>query len=178
MPTSFLMKAELPGQAPSGDSFMVAEDPGKPDISYQRSRNMAAIHGRDTTPERRVRSLLHQLGYRFRLHRRDLPGSPDIVLPKHHTVVFVHGCFWHRHPGCRYTTTPRTRAAFWQSKFRQNVERDARQISELRAAGWSVMVVWECELRDIEALTTRLRTIGRGENRPEAGTDQSPVPPA
>lgn len=167
MPTSLLRKAELLDQAQSGDSFRVAEDPGKPDISYQRSRNMAAIRGRDTTPERRVRSLLHQLGYRFRLHRRDLPGSPDIVLPKHHTVVFVHGCFWHRHPGCRYTTTPRTRTAFWQAKFRQNVERDARQISELRAAGWSVVVVWECELRGIEALTTRLRTIGRGENRPE-----------
>lgn len=156
----------------------MADEPVEPGISLQRSRNMTAIRGRDTAPERRVRSLLHQLGYRFRLHRRDLPGSPDIVLPKHHTVVFVHGCFWHRHPGCRYTTTPRTRAAFWQSKFRQNVERDARQISELRAAGWSVMVVWECELRDIEALTTRLRTIGRGENWPEAGTDQSPVPPA
>lgn len=121
---------------------------------------MAAIRGRDTIPERRVRSLLHRLGYRFRLHRRDLPGSPDIVLPRHQTVVFVHGCFWHRHPGCRYTTTPRTRSAFWDAKFRQNVERDARQQAELQNAGWSVMVVWECEIRNTQSLTTRLQMIG------------------
>lgn len=121
---------------------------------------MAAIRGRDTIPERRVRSLLHRLGYRFRLHRRDLPGSPDIVLPRHQTVVFVHGCFWHRHPGCRYTTTPRTRSAFWDAKFRQNVERDARQQAELQNAGWSVMVVWECEIRNTQSLTARLQMIG------------------
>ncbi len=158
----------------------MADEPVEPGISLQRSRNMAAIRGRDTAPERRVRSLLHQLGYRFRLHRRDLPGSPDIVLPRHHTVVFVHGCFWHRHPGCRYTTTPRTRSAFWETKFRQNMERDARQQDELRAAGWTVVVVWECELREINVLTARLRTIGRCGTLPddevtESGTGSSGV---
>ena len=127
-------------------------------ISPARSRNMAAIRGRNTSPERRVRSLLHGLGYRFRLHRRDLPGSPDIVLPKYRTVVFVHGCFWHRHPGCRYTTTPKTRADFWARKFEQNIERDERQQLQLREMGWSVMVIWECELRDLPSLTERLET--------------------
>ena len=122
---------------------------------------MAAIRGRDTTPELNVRRLLHSLGYRFRLHCRGLPGSPDIVLPKHRTVVFVHGCFWHRHPGCRYTTTPGARADFWKQKFLQNVERDQRQQELLRGMAWRVVVVWECELRDIGSLTTRLRQIGR-----------------
>jgi DNA mismatch endonuclease, patch repair protein len=151
----------------------VAEDPGESGISLQRSRNMAAIRGRDTKPERMVRSLLHQLGYRFRLHRRDLPGSPDIVLPRHHTVVFVHGCFWHRHAGCRFTTTPRTRSDFWEEKFRQNMERDARQQAALRAAGWSVVVVWECELREIEALTARMRMIGSCDRLPDDGGSES-----
>lgn len=156
----------------------MAEEPLESGISLQRSRNMAAIRGRDTKPERRVRSLLHQLGYRFRLHRRDLPGSPDIVLPRHHTVVFVHGCFWHRHVGCRYTTTPRTRSDFWEEKFRQNMERDARQQASLRDAGWSVVVVWECELREIEALTARLRTIGSFEKLPDDRASESDSGPA
>lgn len=123
---------------------------------------MAAIRGKDTAPEMQVRRLLHRLGYRFRLHRRDLPGSPDIVLPRHRTVVFVHGCYWHRHTGCRYATTPRTRTAFWTEKFRRNVERDAAQQQQLRAAGWRVLIIWECELRDLEALTRRLGSIGNG----------------
>jgi DNA mismatch endonuclease (patch repair protein) len=172
---------ELRGQASSGDSCRVAEDPCELGISLQRSRNMAATRGRDTAPERRVSSLLHQLGYRFRLHQRGLPGSPDIVLPRHHTVVFVfvHGCFWHRHPGCRYTTSPGTRSAFREEKFRLNVERYARQQAELRAAGWSVVVVWECELRHIEALNVRLRSIGRSDNLPNDGAvNQTALPPA
>jgi DNA mismatch endonuclease (patch repair protein) len=132
---------------------------------------MAAIRGTDTSPELKVRSLLHRLGYRFRLHRRDLPGSPDIVLSKHRTVVFVHGCFWHRHPGCRYSTTPKTRADFWNRKFEQNVERDHRQERRLREMGWSVMIVWECELRDLASLTARLARIGRSGEviRPDQG---------
>ena len=130
-------------------------------ITAARSRNMAAIRGRNTSPELRVRSLLHGLGYRFRLHRRDLPGSPDIVLPRYRTVVFVHGCFWHRHPGCRYTTSPKTRADFWANKFEQNMERDERQQHQLREMGWSVMVIWECELRDLTTLTQRLEKIRR-----------------
>ncbi|MBM3298455.1 MAG: DNA mismatch endonuclease Vsr [Deltaproteobacteria bacterium] len=120
---------------------------------------MAAIRCKDTSPELRVRRLLHHLGYRFRLHRQDLPGSPDIVLPKHRTVVFVHGCFWHRHPGCRYTTTPKARADFWANKFEQNIRRDHRQQQQLREMGWSVMVIWECELRDLQSLKARLVQI-------------------
>lgn len=125
--------------------------------SASRSRNMAAIRGKDTLPELNVRRMLHGLGLRFRLHRRDLPGRPDIVLPRHRTVVFVHGCFWHRHEGCRYTTTPKTRLAFWQAKFDANVARDHRNRVALEEMGWRVLVMWECELRNAEALRDRLK---------------------
>ena len=121
-----------------------------------RSRNMAAIRGKDTAPELAVRRILHAMGLRFRLHRKDLPGRPDIVLPKHRTVVFVHGCFWHRHEDCRYTTTPKTRQEFWESKFAANVERDSRNRTDLRQLGWRVIVVWECELRQPSDLKERL----------------------
>ena len=148
------------GEACSDESCKVAEiHPGDPPISPARCRNMAAIRCKNTSPELRVRSLLHGLGYRFRIHRRDLPGSPDIVLPRHRTVVFVHGCFWHRHPGCRYTTTPKTRKDFWSRKFEQNIQRDHRQQEQLREGGWSVMVLWECELRDLQSLKARLVQI-------------------
>ena len=112
-----------------------------------RSRMMRAIRGRDTGPEMRLRSLLHRAGFRFRLHRRDLPGRPDIVLPRHHAVVLVHGCFWHRHQDCRFATTPATRPDFWAAKFAANVARDGRNIADLQALGWRVAVVWECELK-------------------------------
>jgi DNA mismatch endonuclease (patch repair protein) len=112
-----------------------------------RSWNMSRIRGKDTTPERLVRSALHRMGYRFRLHRKDLPGKPDIVLPKHRVVIFVHGCFWHRHPRCRYSTTPKTNRKFWNAKFKTNVERDRRVRRELRKLGWKVVVVWECQVR-------------------------------
>lgn len=140
-------------------------------ITAARSRNMAAIRARDTSPELKVRSLLHRLGYRFRLHRRDLPGSPDIVLSKHRTVVFVHGCFWHRHRGCRYTTIPKTRTDFWAQKFERNVARDHCQQNQLKEMGWSVMVIWECELRDLPSLRSRLEQIGRNymEMHPDQG---------
>jgi len=124
-----------------------------------RSLNMAATRSRNTSPKLKVRSVLHSLGYRFRLHRRDLPGSPDIVLPKHRTVVFVHGCFWHLHPGCRYTTTSKTRADFWAYNFEQNIRRDHLQQQQLSEMGWSVMVIWECELRDLQSLKARLAEI-------------------
>ncbi len=140
---------------------MADDRPTEASVSSARSRNMAAIRGRNTSPELKIRSLLHHLGFRFRLHRRTLPGSPDIVLPRHRTVVFVHGCFWHRHPGCRYTTTPKTRADFWAKKFEQNKERDQRQQMQLRELGWSVMVVWECELQDMASLMERLVRIRR-----------------
>jgi DNA mismatch endonuclease (patch repair protein) len=117
-----------------------------------RSRNMARIRGRDTVPELCVRSVLHGMGFRFRLHRRDLPGTPDVVLPRHRVALFVHGCFWHRHPGCRGTTDPKTRPEFWQAKFAANMARDVDMGTALESAGWRVVVIWECETRDREAL--------------------------
>jgi DNA mismatch endonuclease (patch repair protein) len=112
-----------------------------------RSWNMSRIRGKDTKPEVALRSLLHRAGYRFRLHDRKLSGRPDIVLPRYRTVVFVNGCFWHRHLGCRYCYTPSSRTEFWQAKFAGTVERDARNIAALRASGWNVITVWECELQ-------------------------------
>ena len=108
---------------------------------------MSGIRGKDTRPEMMVRKGLHRLGFRFRLHNRNLPGKPDLVLPKRAAVVFVHGCYWHRHQGCRYATTPSTRPEFWQAKFQGNVERDRRNQRELMKAGWRVFIVWECALR-------------------------------
>jgi DNA mismatch endonuclease, patch repair protein len=126
----------------------------------QRSRNMAAIRGGDTKPEMRVRSLLHALGYRFRLHRKDLPGKPDIVLPKYRTVIFVHGCFWHCHD-CRYgRVVPATRAEFWSRKRAGNVERDKRQRAALESGGWKVITLWECEMRSDESLKAALVNVG------------------
>lgn len=122
-----------------------------------RSRIMRSVPQKNSIPELGVRSILHALGMRFRLHRRDLPGTPDIVLSKHRTVIFVHGCFWHRHPGCRYASTPKTRQDYWLPKFAANVERDGRKSSQLEELGWRVLVVWECETRDRGALEARLR---------------------
>lgn len=122
----------------------------------QRSRCMAAVKGRDTTPELAVRRMVHALGFRFRLHARDLPGKPDIVLRRLRAVIFVHGCFWHRH-GCRYgCATPQTRAAFWADKFARNIARDRRVRAVLRREGWSVLVVWECHLRQPDRVMRRL----------------------
>lgn len=112
-----------------------------------RSRMMSGIRGRDTKPEMAVRQALHRAGLRFRIHRKDLPGKPDIVLPKYRAVVFVHGCFWHGH-GCRYFKIPKTRTGFWLDKIAANVERDRKSEDALRAAGWSVFTVWECDIRD------------------------------
>lgn len=125
--------------------------------SERRSWNMSRIRGRDTSPELRLRSLLHRAGFRFRLHAKKLPGRPDIVLSRYRTAIFVHGCFWHRHSGCRNATTPSTRAEFWQEKFDTNVRRDARNRADLEAASWIVMTVWECELKaDAEGVVRRL----------------------
>jgi len=123
----------------------------------RRSWNMSRIRGADTAPELLVRSTLHRLGLRFRLHRRDLPGRPDIVLPKWKTVVFVHGCFWHRHPGCRFAYTPKSRIDFWLKKFQDNVERDRRNITALEQAGWKTIVVWECETADPARMSRRFK---------------------
>ncbi len=127
-----------------------------PAVSPERSRLMARVRGRDTKPEMIVRSLVHGLGYRFRLHRRDLPGSPDLVFPSKRKVVFVHGCFWHRHVGCKKATRPKTRVAFWNEKFDANVERDKRAVIALEEAGWNVKVVWECQTKDTGKLAQSL----------------------
>lgn len=116
-----------------------------------RSRMMAGIKGKNSQPELLVRRLLFALGYRFRLHRRDLPGTPDIVMPGRKVAIFVHGCFWHLHRGCRYAKMPTTRADFWKVKLEANVERDHRAVEKLQALGWRVLCIWECSTRDAEA---------------------------
>ncbi|WP_133490398.1 very short patch repair endonuclease [Alcanivorax sp. 24] len=113
----------------------------------QRSRMMSGIRAKDTWPERSLRSCLFARGFRYRIHVKSLPGSPDIVLPKYRAVVFVHGCFWHRHKGCRYTTTPKTNSNFWKKKFQGNINRDARHTQMLVELGWRVAIVWECSLK-------------------------------
>ena len=116
----------------------------------KRSWNMSRTKGKDTKPEKIVRSALHKEGFRFRLNRKDLPGKPDIVLPKYKSVILVHGCFWHRHPRCKFAYNPKSREKFWQKKFSDNVERDKAVKKELRKIGWKVIVVWECELKNIK----------------------------
>ncbi len=128
----------------------------EPGPSAARSANMARIGSTDTQPELTVRRLLHRLGYRYRLHRRDLPGTPDICFPSRKKAIFVHGCFWHRHEGCQRTTTPKTRTSFWENKFQQNVVRDRMNLERLGDLDWETMVVWECETDDLEQLTPRL----------------------
>ena len=118
-------------------------------VSEQRSRNMSAIKSKNTKPEIAVRKLLHSMGYRFRLHRKDLPGSPDIVLPKYKTAIFVHGCFWHRHANCKYASTPKTRKEFWENKFRANVKRDLEIQEKIKNIGWKSVVIWECEINEL-----------------------------
>jgi len=122
----------------------------------KRSWNMSRIKSKDTKPELIVRSLLHHLGYRFRLHSKKLPGKPDIVLAKYKTVIFVHGCFWHRHKDCPRATTPKSNQEYWKAKFERNVQRFEEVSKQIQAMGWHVMVIWECELTDIEALTKKL----------------------
>lgn len=112
----------------------------------KRSETMARVKSANTKPELRVRSALHAMGYRFRLHRKDLPGKPDIVLPKHRTAVFVHGCFWHQHPGCRKATIPQNNRDYWERKLRRNVERDRSAQKELAESGWQVLTLWECKI--------------------------------
>jgi len=118
----------------------------------RRSQVMSKIRGKDTKPEIAVRSLLHSLGYRFTVNgpkNRELPGKPDIVLPKLKTVVFVHGCFWHQHEGCKFAYLPKSNKSFWMNKLLSNKKRDSRNIKELERMGWEVVIVWECEIRDL-----------------------------
>jgi len=133
-----------------------------------RSRMMAGIRGADTRPEIAVRSFLHRRGFRFRLRARELPGRPDIVLPKYGAVVFVHGCFWHRHPNCRFAYVPKTRRAFWLDKFAENVERDRAVARRLRDLEWRVFVVWECEITEARLLRLceKIRSIDANAREP------------
>ncbi len=131
----------------------------KIEIDPQRSAIMRAVPRSNSSPEIAARKILHGLGLRFRLHRRELPGTPDIVLVRHRTVVFVHGCFWHRHRGCKKATTPKNRAEFWAEKFKRNVERDASNEALLVSEGWRVLTIWECETSDTESLRKQLRKL-------------------
>ena len=125
-------------------------------VSEQRSRNMSAIKSKNTKPEIKVRKVLHSMGYRFRLHSKDLPGSPDIVLPKYKTVIFVHGCFWHRHENCKYASTPKTRKEFWNKKFIANIKRDSEIQEKIKILDWRSIVIWECETKNIENLRDKI----------------------
>lgn len=133
--------------------------------SLTRSEMMSRIRSRDTMPEMIVRRIAHRLGFRFRLHCKRLPGSPDIVFPRHRAVIMVHGCFWHRHPGCKYASSPKTRVQFWEDKFKGNVIRDRRNETALHDLGWRVMVIWECETTDVAVVARRIA----GFLRPEEG---------
>ena len=127
--------------------------------SEQRSRTMRAVKDRDTKPEMAVRRLLHRMGYRYRLHQKDLPGKPDIVFRPRRKVIFVHGCFWHGHSCKRGNRLPRTNAEYWQTKIARNVERHLDQLGELTEAGWTGLTLWECELTDKDTVTRRLGTF-------------------
>ena len=127
----------------------------------QRSKIMSMIKGKNTKPEMLVRSVCHELGLRYRLHRKDLPGKPDLVFPKHRLCVFVHGCFWHRHPGCKYAYTPKSRLDFWLPKLAKNVERDLDAQQALIVRGWRVVIIWECHTKNREVLRTEIqKTFG------------------
>jgi DNA mismatch endonuclease (patch repair protein) len=125
----------------------------------RRSWNMSRVRSKDTGPELIVRSLLHKQGFRFRLHRKGLPGKPDIVLPKYKTVIFVHGCFWHSHPNCSDATVPKSRTEFWVKKFEDTVKRDANNQASLLDMGWKVIVIWECETVSGEKLKVLLANV-------------------
>jgi len=135
----------------------------------QRHFNMSRIHGKDTKPELIVRKWLWNHGFRFRLYRKDLPGKPDIVLPKYKAIIFIHGCFWHRHD-CKYTSTPKTNQEFWNKKLNRNVERDKNNIKTLEESGWRVLVIWACEIKNwnIELENKILKFI---ENREDSYLD-------
>jgi len=125
----------------------------------KRSWNMSRIRNKNTKPEMIVRSLLHRMGYRFILHKKGLPGKPDIVLPKHETIIFVHGCFWHRHQSCKYAYNPKSRIEFWRNKFIENKNRDKKVQNDLIELGWNVNVIWECETKNLDLLENKIISI-------------------
>ena len=122
----------------------------------QRRRCMSRVKGKDTAPELIVRKLVHHMGFRFRLHRKDLPGKPDIVLPRHKKVIFVHGCFWHGHKGCKRSKRPDSNVEFWNKKIDANIERDKRNQKELGKLGWKSIIIWECEVRNARLLERKI----------------------
>ena len=137
---------------------------------------MSRIRSSNTSPEVALRRALHALGFRFRLHRKGLPGKPDIVLPRYRTVIFVHGCFWHRHCGCKIATTPKSNTEFWVEKFDRNVARDTRSRELLEAQGWRVMIVWECELGSgSKAAEAALRVAGEIRPDDQGGASWKPI---
>lgn len=125
----------------------------------KRSQMMAGIKSKNTRPEKTIRSLLHGLGFRFRVQRKDLPGKPDIVLPKYKTVIFIHGCFWHQHSGCKYAYMPKSNAEFWAKKLDGNVIRDSGIQKKLAAMGWRIIVIWECEVKLMVGHPERMREM-------------------
>ena len=131
----------------------------------KRSLMMAGIKGKNTRPEMVVRKLVHGMGFRFRLHRKDLPGSPDLVFPRLRRVIFVHGCFWHRHPGCKFAYTPKSNVQFWLEKLEANVRRDALALKALEALSWEILIVWECELSNLSVLAQKLNSFLAAEQR-------------
>ncbi len=124
--------------------------------SRKRSKIMAAIKGRNTRPEKQVRSIIHRMGFRFCLYRKDLPGSPDIVLPKFGKVIFVNGCFWHGHKRCRRGSLPQTNRKFWEKKINCNINRDIRSRRQLKSKGWQCLTIWQCEINNIDKLNNKL----------------------
>ena len=130
-----------------------------PDVSEVRRRTMAAIRGKHTKPELAIRSLLHRLGYRFRLHKLGLPGRPDLVFPSRRKALFIHGCFWHGHANCRLANVPKTRPEYWGPKLQANKKRDRRKQRQLRALGWETVTIWECQLRHLHLVEAKLRAF-------------------
>ena len=131
---------------------------------HRRSENMRRIRSRDTSPELLVRSLVHRLGFRFRLHRSDLPGKPDLVFSSLRKIIFVHGCFWHRHGTCKFTRWPKSKLEFWKPKLEENNRRDKANQRALRRMGWQVMIVWECQLGSVERLAAKIRSFLEAES--------------
>lgn len=123
----------------------------------QRSETMRRVKGKDTRPEMKVRRLIHGMGYRYRLHRRDLPGTPDLTFASRRKVIFVHGCFWHRHDGCPLARMPKSKLEFWKPKLEGNKKRDKRNIETLRSSGWQVLVLWECQLKEMSKLENMIK---------------------
>lgn len=139
-------------QTPASRQKVLAGEPVDP----KRSALMARVRDKHSKPELVVRRMAHSMGFRFRLHRKDLPGTPDLVFPKSRKAIFVHGCFWHRHKGCSRTTSPKTRSHYWADKFETNIKRDAIKEGNLRALGWDVLVIWECQTFNIGKLAKRI----------------------